>query len=206
MLLVEELERLKSILLHMVRHIGEVVKDTRRLAESEDLEVRRGIWGKVYDYASMLDRLRREFVNEVLIFIAKRQPLGKELLIAGSLLSIAYDMYRIARYCREIARIDSMLAPDSGLAHIQGLSTLLASVVKAVEYVSRDLIEFKPINEDRISEIDKLIDESYEKILKTVSSSAGVDRETAMKLLLMRHIERIVDHTTYIENYLKNIY
>jgi phosphate transport system protein len=200
-----ELERLKSILIHMAQNIRKILQITKRLMEVEGFEQRKMFWREIEDTAIILDKIRRELVNETLVFIARRQPLGRELLSAHTLISIAYDVYRISRYCREIARIDSMLAPSSGLSTITNLSKAFEEAVKAVEAALDDLVEFSPRRVSTVNEIDNHTDEIYKNILLEITSSTTVSREMAVKALIMRHIERIVDHAQYIEQYLSEI-
>jgi phosphate transport system protein len=162
-------------------------------------------WREIENTAAILDRIRREFVNEVLVFIARRQPLGRELLASHVLISIAYDVYRISRYCREIARIDSMLAPSSGLSTVANLSEAFREAEKAVEAALNDLIEFSPKRVGIVNEVDNRVDEAYKNVLLEVTSSTTVSREVAVKAIIMRHIERIVDHAQYIEQYLSEL-
>ncbi|MCS7111500.1 MAG: PhoU domain-containing protein [Ignisphaera sp.] len=203
--MVEELERLKSILLHMTSHINRVVDATAKLFRESNLDKRKEMWREIDETSALLEKIRRDFVNEVLIFMARRQPLGRELLIAHTLINIAYDVYRISRYCREIARIDFMLAPDSGVAAIQGFDSVFGEAANAVRNALNDLTGFKPSNEQIIAEIDSRIDERYKSLLKIVSMKDSVGRIEALGILVMRHIERIVDHANYIEGYLKDI-
>jgi phosphate transport system protein len=200
-----ELERLKSILIHMAQNIRKILQITKRLMEVEGFEQRKMFWREIEDTAIILDKIRRELVNETLVFIARRQPLGRELLSAHTLISIAYDVYRISRYCREIARIDSMLAPSSGLSTLTSLSKAFEEAVKAVEAALDDLVEFSPRRVSTVNEIDNHTDEIYKNILLEITSSTTVSREMAVKALIMRHIERIVDHAQYIEQYLSEI-
>ncbi|MEM1526949.1 MAG: PhoU domain-containing protein [Ignisphaera sp.] len=205
MLLIEELEKLKSVLLHMAKYTKDVIYKTSSLFEKLESSYRERIWSEIDNSASLLERIRKEFVNEVLVFIARRQPLGKELLVAHTLIGIAYDVYRISRYCREIARIDSMLNPESSLSDVEDIKGVFSEAVKAVEISLNDLISLEPINEATVIEIDNKVDEYYKKLLKEVVLRDSVDRLTALKILIMRHIERIVDHANYIENYLKTL-
>ncbi len=200
-----ELERLKSILVHMVQHIKRVLRVTEKLVAVSDVRQREELWKEIEDIATILERVRREFVNEVLVFMARRQPLGRELLTAHILISIAYDVYRISRYCREIARIDSMLAPSSGLSTVTNLSEAFKEAVKAVEVALSDLIEFSPKRVEIVKEFDTHIDDMYKTVLLEITSSATVSREMAVKALIMRHIERMVDHAQYIEQYLSEL-
>lgn len=205
MLMVDELERLKSIILHMASHIRDIVSKTSMLFKEINIDSRRRIWGEIDSTSAMLDRIRKEFVNEVLVFMARRQPLGKELLIAHTLISIAYDVYRISRYCREITRIDSVLAPQFGVANIRVVGEAFEEATRAVESALDDLVRLKPMNENIIVEIDGRVDKLYNTLLIDVSSRDSVDRMTALGILVMRHIERIVDHANYIERYLKDL-
>ncbi|MEM4788144.1 MAG: PhoU domain-containing protein [Ignisphaera sp.] len=200
-----ELERLKSIILHMASHIRDIVSKTSKLFKEIDMDSRRGIWEEIDSTSAMLDRIRKEFVNEVLVFMARRQPLGKELLISHTLISIAYDVYRISRYCREIARIDSVLAPQFSVANIRVVGDAFEEATRAVESALDDLVRLKPTNENIVVEIDGRVDKLYNTLLVDVSSRNSVDRMTALGILVMRHIERIVDHANYIERYLKDL-
>lgn len=205
MLLEEDLERLKSILGHMAKHTRDVVSKTAMLFEDIDNALRTSLWSDIDKTAITLEMVRREFVNEILLFIVRRQPLGRELLTAHVLTNVAYDVYRISRYCREIARIDSMLTPESNVSQIPELREVFGYAARAVEIVLKDLVQLKPNGEKEIAEIDGRVDEYYKKIIKDVVTSDKVEKYTALKLLIVRHVERIVDHTAYIENHLKEL-
>jgi phosphate transport system protein len=204
-LTVAELEKLKGILIRMAQNIKGILQVTEKLMSVSDVEQRKMFWREIENTAAILDRIRREFVNEVLVFIARRQPLGRELLASHVLISIAYDVYRISRYCREIARIDSMLAPSSGLSTVANLSEAFREAEKAVEAALNDLIEFSPKRVGIVNEVDNRVDEAYKNVLLEVTSSTTVSREVAVKAIIMRHIERIVDHAQYIEQYLSEL-
>jgi phosphate transport system protein len=189
----------------MTQRLKSAVYATQRLIETSELEERRRLWSEIENTVILLDELREQFINEVLLFIAQEQPLGRDLLVSHVLLGIAYDALRISRYCREIARIDSMLAPTSGLNNIVSLSHTFKRAIEAVEASLHDLEEFNTRRKNIVAEIDRYIDEVYKTTLLEVTSSSTVQRELALKALLMRHIERIVDHAQYIEQYLEKL-
>ena len=163
------------------------------------------IWQEIDEATMILDKIRREFVTEVLVFMARRQPLGKELLSAYALINIIYDIYRVSRYCREIARIDSMLAPASSIAIIQNISKIFEKALKALEVAISDLIDFMPRGIEIVNKIDEEIDKEYQEVLRIIVSEDNVSREKAIKALIMRHIERIVDHAQYLEQHLLEV-
>jgi len=189
----------------MTQRLKSVVYATQRLIETSELEERRRLWSEIENTVMLLDELREQFIDEALLFIAQEQPLGRDLLVSHVLLGIAYDALRISRYCREIARIDSMLAPTSGLNNIVSLSHTFKKAIEAVEASLHDLEEFNTRRKNIVAEIDRYIDEVYKTTLLEVTSSSTVQRELALKALLMRHIERIVDHAQYIEQYLEKL-
>jgi len=200
-----KLDALKRELNRMAQRVRSIMLATQRLIETSDLEVRRRLWSEINSTTLLLDELRGEFIDEVLVFIAQGQPLGRDLLVSHVLLSIAYDVLRIARYCREIARIDSMLAPTHGLSDLANLSHMFKKAIEAVEASLSDLEELNTRSKSVVEEIDKYIDEVYRSTLIEVASSSTVTRELALKALLMRHIERIVDHAQYIEQYMEKL-
>ncbi|MDK6029028.1 PhoU domain-containing protein [Ignisphaera sp. 4213-co] len=204
-LTISELEKLRTILLHMSQNVKAIANLTRNMMKTEDLEVRKSLWKEIEELSLILDKIRREFVTEVLVFIARRQPLGRELLTAHALISIAYDVYRISRYCREIARIDSLLAPSSSIATVKSISNAFEEAMKALEAALNDLVEFAPKRVNIVSDVDENIDKEYQEVLKEITTSDVVSREKAVKALLMRHIERIVDHAQYIEQHLSEV-
>jgi len=189
----------------MTLRVRNTLHATQRLIETSELDERRRLWSEIKDTVVLLDELRGQFIDEVLLFIAQEQPLGRDLVVSHVLLSITYDALRISRYCREIATIDSMLAPTSGLYKLVDLSHTFKKVVEAVEAALRDLEEFNPRRKNLVAEVDRYIDEVYKNTLLEVASSDTVRRELALKALLMRHIERIVDHIQYIEQHLEKV-
>jgi len=204
-IITSELEKLKIGLVRMSLMVKRVVHVTQELFNAEAFESREKLWGELEDLVIILDEMRKDLVNEVLMFIAKTQPLGRELLAAHVILSTAYDVHRISRYCREIARIDSMLAPSSGLNRLVSLSDMFKLAVEAVEAALDDIFEFAPKRSVLISSIDFQVDEAYKKILTMLASFINVPREVAFEALVMRHIERIVDHAQYIEQHLSGV-
>ncbi|MEM4481689.1 MAG: PhoU domain-containing protein [Desulfurococcaceae archaeon] len=202
----EGLQRIRGALLRMAKLTGESTDKIYALFSSDiNLSEREKAWDEINEISIILENLRKEIVTEVLVFIARRQPLGLELREAQIIISITYDMYRISRYCREIAKIDMLMMPESSISRIQELQSTFALVASAVKAIVGDIDKLKPLSEEVLLNIDREVDERYGSVLKEITKSETVSREVACKALLMRHIERIVDHTLYIEQYLKEL-
>lgn len=203
--MVKDLIKLREIVSRMAQQALNSAEVTRELFTTSDLSVREHIWRSINNASSVLEVLKDEVVVEILSYIARYQPLGRELRVIRTLINVAYDIYRISRYCREIARIDSLLAPESGVYSVDGLGNLFDEVLKALDAAFNDLNELSSKRSKLVREVDNLIDAEYMKVLKEVTSSSIVTKEKAVKALLMRHIERIVDHAGYIESYVTDL-
>lgn len=203
---IKELQRIKDTLLKMARLTGESIDKVNSLFMiNGDLESRRKTWDEINEITVILENLRKELVTEVLVFIARRQPLGLELREAQIIISIAYDLYRISRYCKEMAKIDMLMMPESNVSRIEDIKRIINMATYIVKSIVKDIEELKPLSESTVLSIDYEVDNEYSRVLKEVATRELVSRETACKALLMRHIERIVDHVVYIEQYLKEL-
>ncbi|MEM2025072.1 MAG: PhoU domain-containing protein [Desulfurococcaceae archaeon] len=202
----EGLLRIRGALLRMAKLTEESTDKIYALFSSDiNLNEREKAWDEIKEISIILENLRKEIVTEVLVFIARRQPLGLELREAQIIISITYDMYRISRYCREIAKIDMLMMPGSSISRIQELQSTFALAASAVKAIVGDIDKLNPLSEEVLLNIEREVDERYGRVLKEITKSETVSREVACKALLMRHIERIVDHTLYIEQYLKEL-
>ncbi|MEM1873332.1 MAG: PhoU domain-containing protein [Acidilobaceae archaeon] len=135
--------------------------------------------------------------RKAMIFIARFQPLGRDLLLAETSISVAYDLYRIARYFREIATAvehQGSLARALGEAELKAFKQLGEMIESAVS----TYISWKPHTAKRVIELDNVYDSLYKGYLDLVLSKEQIDSRIAIGLLVARHMERIADHATYI--------
>lgn len=198
-----ERARLESEMKRLISHTIRVVNLTEGLfANGEGRERARG---EIESLTFVIEEIRRDLTMLILMAIARTQPLGRELITLHSMISAVYDTYRISRYCRELARIDALLSPRSGLSEIREIRDAFQRAKEAVIAALGDLERGYPANWELVAKIDAEIDKRYAEIMRDVASSEVVTRGRALELLAMRHIERIVDHAVYIESHVKEI-
>jgi len=177
-LYLEALELIRSLL-----KLLDPVESRREVVERDILEK-----------TEMLSISCGELVNNILVFIARNQPLGVELVEASNLLYIVYDIYRFSRYSREI-----LIADRKGVRlYTPGLRELVEPALnmasEAVEYSYKVYFDG---NSELLNQLKALGEESdrlYLSQLEKISRSTKVDNTDAIALLILRHIERIVDH------------
>lgn len=195
-------------ILHAITKLGHLIEnvmnETSKLFISIDINTRNETWRAIEEISTSVEELRRNIIENILVYIARTQPLGRELITSYILLNTTYDAYRITRYCREIARVDRALAPSSGVADF-GLKDLFEKAQEAVRLVISDLSSLKPAGKDRVSDIDRYVDEYYEDSIRSIIEREITTNVKALRLLVIRHIERIVDHANYIEHYLSEL-
>lgn len=150
----------------------------------------------IEEAASMIEMMAASIEDEATLFIARYQPLGYELIDAKAAIRVSYDLFRIARYSREIAHLVSMVPkPRLSRQIVQALHTLLEMLETGYKaFRTQD-----PLLLARVEELEKTVDDAYHSSLKSISEGEDmVERSTAICALLARHMERIADHIVYI--------
>lgn len=149
-----------------------------------------------YERLLAVEELQRAVTIETLLYIARQQPIGKELTKAEGYIKASYDLYRISRYLREIVKLNDIAGPLSNLRLNTGA---LAKSRAMVNLAVKSLLTNDP--DPRISktvvEADKDIDTYYLTSLKELTNPY-VTRDKAIEALFARHVERIADHATYL--------
>ncbi|BAA78960.1 phosphate transport system protein PhoU [Aeropyrum pernix K1] len=188
-----DLEAIYSNLDRMYNIVVKIVADTLRSLEEWSINE------ALEDHLYLAENLSAVVEEQATFFIAKYQPLGPELLEAKSLIRTSYDLYRIARYCREINRVIAYtsrggrtLKPSQ---QVRKAAEIVASMVGDAykAYRSRD-------NELRrkVEETDNMIDKIYDAMLERIGKVESLSQTEAVDLLIVRHLERIADHAVYI--------
>lgn len=87
------------------------------------------------------------------------------------------------------------------------LDHLFEKAHEAVKYAIKDLLELKLLNKEKVESADSLIDTVtvYASMLRKIIEWDKIPSFKALELIIIRHIERIIDHTQYIEQYLAEL-
>ncbi|MEM4681627.1 MAG: phosphate uptake regulator PhoU, partial [Acidilobaceae archaeon] len=125
------------------------------------------------------------------------QPLGRDLLLAETSINVAYDLYRIARYFREIVAAVEQLGGFSNVLSQDELQAFV-QLKEMIELAISTYMSWKPHAVKKVIDLDNVYDELYRRYLNLVLKSEQVDSKIALRLLIVRHMERIADHATYI--------
>lgn len=189
-------------LLENLHHIAsEILENTIKIFEEEDRDFKETLHSSIRRLVDVADILRREAFTRALLFIARFQPLGKELKFVETYMNVTYDLYRITRYCREISRIDEIVGIEP-IKEYQDIRQAIKWAKEMVEKAMKAYMENNVKEAKEAIEMDARIDNLYTDLLRALASKETVPRYYAAKIVIVRHIERIGDHAAYIARYI----
>ncbi len=180
--MISNLRRLFRISLESLESVEEALRDPQK---ARDLSAQ----------TSLAEHLKDTIYSEALFFIAKWQPLGRTLLYVESLIKVSYDLFRVTRYANEIM-LTLELAGKKELDH-----QTLEAAGKAREMLEKAFQAFtqkKPELARGVEELDSSIDKMYYEALRRIATREEVSCGEALEALILRQLERVADHATYI--------
>jgi phosphate transport system protein len=182
------------------KRLLEMIERMYDLVDSVLSIVSEGSVGRLKDIEGMValvEEYRNNISSQATLFIARFQPLAEDLILAESVISVAYDLYRVSRYAREIALLAERIGGLRGNVNedaLRALEIARSMVREAVEAFTKGKREYV----EEVNMKDSLVDEVYHKYLDMLRGSDSLSSRDATSLLLARHVERIADHATYI--------
>lgn len=177
-----------------------VFANTISLVNAEDNVTRDELNLKIEEEVALLDILKREISEIILTYAIRYQPLGKDFRKIHTFLDVLYDVYRVGRYCREIMLVDKHVKKLTDES-LKELREPLKLAREAYENAYQALFNECEKCSERVREIDDVIDELYMSYLREIGSRETLPNSAVAKALVLRHIERIVDHAVNIASY-----
>jgi len=132
--------------------------------------------------------------------IARFQPVASDLRTIKSYMKIAYDFTRFGRYALDISFVNKQL---DGLRNCEEWINSYVKDMgeKALDMVRLSIESFKSHDTqlaEKISEKEKEVDNMYFRFLDKLIKSDATTKCTVSSVLIVRYLERIADHATYI--------
>jgi phosphate transport system protein len=188
------LEELATILLRMGEASEESVKvSIRGFMNGGDLN------DEVKELSEMLDTMSVTVEEKAFELIVKYQPVASDLRIINSYIKIAYDFQRYGRYAWDISLTQQRFFDSEQSAYSRDLIEKLA---EKVMYMVRTSVEALRDNDGDLAkslgETENEVDSMYSEYLTKLSRAHLSTRCLISSLLVVRYLERIADHATYI--------
>jgi phosphate transport system protein len=185
------LDRLNSLLLEMATLSQQAV------SSSLDAYARGGQGKEVKQMSDKLQILHRQVSDLAMEMIARYQPVATDLRFLKACMEISYGFFRYGRYALDIAEVLDMFGDLSKCDRkfvVQTANKTQEMIRLSSEAFARRDLELAR----KIPPMDDSIDESYrENVRKTVVGKGDIKCSMSSALIL-RYLERIADHATYI--------
>jgi phosphate transport system protein len=188
------LEQLTTVLLKM----GDVAQKTVDLAIEGFLK-RTDVSGQVRELSEMLLMMTVSVEEKAFELIVKYQPVASDLRIINSYMKIAYDFERLGRYAWDIA-VTQFKFP-SGNGHNASFDFLAVMAEKVMFMVHTSVKALRDNNDEvakSLADTETDVDKLYSNCLDQLASTDLAAKDTISTVLVVRYLERIADHATYI--------
>lgn len=185
------LDQINALLLEMA--------DLSKQAVSASIEAytKGGKVPEVRDMSHRLHLLHRQVSDLSMEMIARYQPVASDLRFLKASLEISYGFYRYGRYALDIAQVLDMFGDLSGCDR----SFVVDTAEKTQEMIRMSIDAFAKRDVDmakKIHALDDAVDERYRENLRRTIEKTGNIKCSLSAILILRYIERIADHATYI--------
>ncbi len=185
------LERLNGLLLEMA------VLSEKAVSVSIEAYSKGGKGAEVRDMGERLQALHRHVSDLCMEILARYQPVASDLRYIKACFEISYGFFRYGRYAVDIVEVLDMFGDLSRCDR----SAVVEAARKTQEMIrmSVDAFARRDVTTARqIPRMDDIVDESYRRNLKKVLEGKGNLKCSLSATLVMRYLERIADHATYI--------
>jgi phosphate transport system protein len=184
------MQKLEVMLSEMAK---EAINSMNMLASFKKGETAR----QLKEISRKLKRLKEEVGEIVLEIIARYQPMASDLRFVKSSLEISYDLYRISRYSYDIA-----LALDDADVSLEEcmepeVQENMLRVKEMLDLAIKSILGKEEGLAYKIKQMDQQVDKAYRDYFNKALEFKG-GRCTVANLLIMRYLERLADHCSYI--------
>ncbi len=193
-----ELDRLQNELLDLGNLVCQSIIESIEVLKEGDIDGAKRLIAADKD----LNRRRFEIESDVLVLIARRQPMARDLRTTAAVLGIATELERIADYAKSNARNTIKLGTKPPVTIVmkfsqmaEQASDMLRGALKS--FAGRD-VEMARRIASRDPEVDRLYDEIYRELMANVVADPG-SIESASDLMWVAHnLERTADRAVNI--------
>jgi len=151
----------------------------------------------VRDSAKKLRALHHQVSELSMEMIARYQPVASDLRFIKACFEISYGFFRYGRYARDIVEVLEMFGDLSSCDH----KAVADTAIKTQEMIRMSIDAFARRDVElarKIPKADDVVDARYRDYLRRVMTRSTDLRCSLSATLILRYLERISDHATYI--------
>ncbi|MGA3191501.1 MAG: phosphate signaling complex protein PhoU [Candidatus Bathyarchaeia archaeon] len=159
----------------------------------------RDVSEQVRELSEMLVTMTVSVEDKAFELIVKYQPVASDLRIINSYMKIAYDFERYGRYAWDISFTHRKFAASEKCAYSWDM---MERMTEKTLYMVRTSIGALRTNDGELAKslasTENEVDEMYSKYLDKLSKAPPTTKCIVCNLLVVRYLERIADHATYV--------
>jgi len=184
----------------MLCRMGELTHETVSLSIQGCLNGTK-VYSQVREMSDALISMSDQAEDKTFELIARFQPVASDLRTIKSYMKIAYDFARYSRYALDISYINEQLG---GLKECEEwISEYIKKMSEKVMNMVRTSIDSLRSHDTQlaktISKTEQEVDKMYFEYLdQLIEKAPATSKCTISSVLIIRYLERIADHATYI--------
>ena len=185
------LDKLNSLMLEMA------TLSENAVAASIEAYSKGGKGAQVREWSRRLQALHRQVGDLSMELIARFQPVASDLRFIKACFEISYGFFRFGRYALDIVQVLEMFGDlskcDRSAVEQTAQKTQEMIRMSVDAFARRDVVLAR-----RIPKLDDLVDESYREHVRAFIGKKKDIRCALSTSLILRYLERISDHASYI--------
>lgn len=187
------LEQVSSMLIRM----GELAQEAVSLSVISYIENSKNHI-QVKDISANVSLMVDPIEDTIFEIMVRFQPVASDLRILKSYIKICYDFERFGRYAFDIAQIYEKLGGIKQPAFKRIIEEISENVIEMVNMSIQSLKCHDVEQAKKLTLNEKKVDELYRQYLDTLIDSKITKVTMISSLLVVRYLERIADHASYI--------
>ena len=153
---------------------------------------------QVHQWSEMLRSLEEEVSEVAVELIARYQPVASDLRFIKSCMEVAYGFSRFGRYAYDISEVLAVVGDISACDK----SDVIEAGKQTQEMIRLSIKAFTKTDTETAREVkkmDDIVDQIYRDYVKKATRSQEARVKCSLSgTLILRYLERIADHATYI--------
>ncbi len=198
----KELNRLHKDIIKMGAFIEESIEEMIEALNTKNVQLA----SHVIQKDDLIDEMERKIEREVLIIIARQQPIATDLRDIVSIMKIVTDLERIADHCEDIsgyviklAKIDSKIPLEFIPKMADAVKNMIGETIDA--YIRKDMsLAMEIVKNDAV--IDEYFYDVIEKLVATVEKDSTEAKAASYYQFIAKYLERMADHAVNIAEWI----
>lgn len=191
------LKRLEQEVLRM----GTLVEESFRLSHQALFNQNIDAVKKITNIDKQVDRYYRQIELDCATLMTLQAPVAQDLRLLSAFMQLVRDLERIGDYAQDLGEIAVKLfsyPPHPAMEEVAAMSRH-AQMMLATSLVA--LVELDGNAGQRVKQLDDTVDDAYDYLYQTLAQQQdikGVIEPFLLLALVLRHLERMADHSTNI--------